>query len=79
VTVPSPGKLSLGGKAAPGLARVSKKLPKAGTYKLRVKAKGKAKSRLFSTGKVKVKVVVAFKPRAGATIRHTKTIQLKRN
>ncbi len=74
VTVPSPGKLSLGGKGV----RVSRKVPRAGTYKLRVKAKGKTKSKLFSTGKVKVKVVVAFKPRAGATIRQTKTIQLKR-
>jgi hypothetical protein len=52
VTVPSSGKLALGGKGVaristtPGLAWASKKGPRAGRYKVRVKAKDKAKSNL---------------------------------
>jgi virginiamycin B lyase len=87
VTVPSSGTLSIGGKGvvhkrtalarAPG--RLFKKVPKAGTYKLKVKAKGKKKAKLFSTGTVKVKAVVTFKPSSGAAIHATHKIKLKKN
>jgi hypothetical protein len=87
VTVPGAGKLSLGGKGvvhkrtgtAPDLGRMSRKVTKAGTYKLKVKAKGKKKKQLFSTGKVKVKVKVTFKPTSGTALHATKKIKLKKN
>jgi virginiamycin B lyase len=87
VTVPSAGTLSIGGKGVvkkrSGLARalgaLLKKVPKAGTYKLKVKAKGKKKAKLFDTGKVKVKAVVTFKPTGGAKVIDTKKIKLKKS
>jgi virginiamycin B lyase len=87
VTVPGAGTLSLGGKgvvkkrssSARTLGALLKKVPKAGTYKLKVKAKGKKKRQLFSTGKVKVKAVVTFKPTSGDTIKATHRIKLKKS
>jgi hypothetical protein len=87
VTVPSAGTLSIGGKGVvkkrSGLARalgaLLKKVPKAGTYNLKVKAKGKKKAKLFDTGKVKVKAVITFKPTGGAKVTDTKKIKLKKS
>jgi virginiamycin B lyase len=87
VTVPGSGTLSIGGKGLvhkrPGLARalgaLAKKAPQAGTYKLLVKSKGKKKSKLFATGKVKVKAVVTFKPTSGNAVQDIKKIKLKKN
>jgi streptogramin lyase len=87
VTVPSAGTLSIGGKGlvhkrpgmARGLGKLFKKVPKAGTYNLKVKAKGKKKAKLFDTGKVKVKAVITFKPTSGAAVHDTKKIKLKKS
>jgi hypothetical protein len=87
VTVPGSGTLSIGGKGVvkkrPGLDRVGRHLarqvPQAGTYKLKVKAKGAKKQQLFDTGKVKVKAVVTFKPSSGDAVHDTKKIKLKKN
>ena len=87
VTVPGTGTLSIGGKGLvkkrPALARaigiLAKKITEAGTYKLKVKTKGRKKSKLFSTGKVKVKAVVTFKPTSGDAVKDSKRIRLKKN
>jgi hypothetical protein len=87
VTVPGPGTLSIGGKGlvhkrigpARALGRLFKKVPKAGTYKLKVKAKGRKKAKLFATGKVKVKAVITFKPTSGVAIHTTHKIKLKKS
>jgi virginiamycin B lyase len=87
VTVPSSGTLSIGGKGlvhkrigqARARGRLFKKVPKAGTYTLKVKAKGKKKAKLFSTGKVKVKAVITFKPSSGAAVHATKKVKLKKS
>ncbi len=87
VTVPGAGTLSIGGKGLVhkrfGLARdlgmLFKKVPQAGTYKLKVKAKGKKKAKLFDTGKVKVKAVVTFKPSSGEAVHATHKIKLKKS
>jgi hypothetical protein len=85
VTVPGSGTLSLRGKGLvkmrPGLARRARQLAKAvghaGTYRLKVKARGAKKSKLLATGKVKVKAVVTFKPSSGASVHATDKIKLK--
>jgi hypothetical protein len=86
VTVPGTGDLSVGGKGVvkkrPGLgkfSRFAKQITEAGTYKLKIKSKGKKKSKLFATGKVKVKAVVTFKPTSGDAVHDTKKIKLKKN
>jgi hypothetical protein len=86
VTVPGSGNLSIGGKGVvhkrPGLfhiARLAKAVDVAGTYKLLVKAKGKNKNKLLSTGKVKVKAVVTFKPTSGDAVHDTRRITLKKD
>jgi len=86
VTVPGSGELSLGGKGVvhkrPARARdlgvLQRKVDQAGTYKLKVKAKGRKKAKLFDTGKVKVKAVVTFKPTSGDAVKATKKIRLKK-
>jgi hypothetical protein len=66
VDVPGPGTLSLTGIGVKAQrvagATISKDVPTAGTYKLKIKAKGQKKSKLKKTGKVKVKIKVTFKP-----------------
>lgn len=87
VTVPGSGTLSIGGKGVvrkrPGFARASvalaKAAPQAGTYKLKVKTKGAKKTKLFDTGKVKVKAVVTFEPTSGDAVVATDKIKLKKN
>jgi hypothetical protein len=87
VTVPGAGQLSVGGKGVvkkrPGLERASSRLARqithAGTYTLKVKAKGRKKAKLFDTGKVKVKAVVTFKPTSGDAVHRTKKITLKKS
>jgi hypothetical protein len=86
VTVPGSGTLSIGGKGLvhkrPGLARAVGKLlkvvPQAGTYKLKVKAKGAKKSKLFDAGKVKVKAAITFKPSSGDAVKATHKLTLKK-
>ena len=87
VTVPGPGTLTLAGKDVvkkrPTLTRaghrLARKVTKAGSYKLKVKAKGAKKAELFATGKVTVKVVVTFKPTSGDAVHRTKKIKLKKS
>jgi hypothetical protein len=50
----------------------------AGTTRLTVAAKGKARKKLLNTGKVKVKMTLTFTPTGGTPSTVTKTIQLKR-
>ena len=87
VTVPGSGTLSIGGKGVvkkrAGLVgaalRLFKDAPQAGTYKLKVKSKGKKREKLFDTGKVKVKAIVTFKPSSGDAVSASKKIRLKKN
>jgi hypothetical protein len=86
VTVPGSGTLSIGGKGVvkkrPALARALRLLkdaPEAGTYKLKVKAKGNKLNKLDDTGKVKVKAVVTFEPTSGDAVSASKKIKLKEN
>lgn len=87
VTVPGTGQLSVGGngvvKKRPSLERASSRLARqithAGTYTLKVKAKGRKKAKLFGTGKVTVKAVVTFKPTSGDAVHSTKKITLKKS
>ena len=69
VDVPGPGTVSLSGggvkpQRAGGGATTSKTVSAAGNVKLPIKAKGKAKKKLNKTGKVKVKAVVTYMPKA---------------
>jgi hypothetical protein len=85
VQVPGPGTLSLSGKGIVGQrpARLAhtvaeKKVTKAGTVKLTVKAKGNAKRKLNGTGKAKVKAKVTFTPAGGTAKTERKRITLKK-
>lgn len=73
VKVPGPGTLVLSGKTVVKRRGAPKQ---AGSRKLLVKAKGKAKRKLNSAGKVKVKVKVAYTPAGGTVRTKTKTIKL---
>jgi hypothetical protein len=86
VTVPGSGTLSIGGKGVVQkrglgrtLGRLFKDAPEAGTYKLKVKAKGNKLNKLDDTGKVKVKAVVTFEPTSGDAVSASKKIKLKEN
>lgn len=87
VTVPGSGELSIGGKGVvkkrPGAGslayRLLKEVPDAGTYKLKVKAKGGKLDKLEDTGKVKVRAVVTFAPTSGDSVSASKKIKLKEN
>jgi hypothetical protein len=86
VTVPGTGDLSVGGKGVvkkrpvvAGISRLAREITQAGTYKLKIKSKGKKKSQLFATGKVTVKAIVTFKPSSGDAVHDTKKIKLKKN
>jgi hypothetical protein len=74
VTVGAPGKLVLSGKK---VKRRSKAAGKAGKVKLPIIAKGKALKTLKATGKVKVKVRLAYTPTGGASATLARKVQLK--
>jgi hypothetical protein len=81
VNVPGPGTLSLTGKKVKSqrparAATASRAATAAGTVKLLVKAKGKAKKKLNKTGMVKVKAHVTFIPTGGAANAQPKTVKL---
>ena len=83
VTVPGAGTLSVGGKGVVGkrLARALKApagraVSAAGTVKLLIKAKGKAKRKLNSKGKVVVKAKVTYTPTDGAPNSKTPKVKL---
>jgi hypothetical protein len=77
VEVPGPGTLTLGGD---GVASLTRTIDGPGTVNLPVRAKGKAKRRLNSAGKVRVKAEVSFRPKTlpGRHIDLTKSITLKK-
>lgn len=90
VTLPGSGVLKLFGKGIVKLPRslgrdsrsvgfASRKIAKAGTYRLKIKAKGRKHRKLFATGKVRVKALVSFKPTAGKKVTDSKRIRLKYN
>jgi hypothetical protein len=68
VGLQGPGTLSLTGKGVkaqrPGRAAVASRAVSGGVVKLPIKAKGKAKKKLNEKGKVKVKAVVTYTPKA---------------
>ena len=76
VRVPGPGSLSLRGK---GIRGQRKAVPAAGTVKLAVRPKGKAKRKLARAGKLTVKVAVTYRPSGGDPARKTKQISLRRS
>ena len=81
VTVPGPGTLALTGKdvVAQRAARErARPVVAAGTVKLLVKAKGKAKRRLNDTGKAKVKVTITYTPTGGSPASEKKAIKLRK-
>jgi hypothetical protein len=72
VTVPGGGTLSLSGKGVvKQQASVSRR-----TLKLLVKPKGKAKGKLSSSGKAKVKALVTFTPTGGPSVAQPKRVKL---
>jgi hypothetical protein len=85
VIVPGAGTLTLTGKGlvkqrparpAPTTAALAKAVGGAGTVKLLVKTKGKAKRKLNRNGRLKVTLKVTFAPTGGVAASRTKTIKL---
>lgn len=75
VRIPAAGTLTLSGKQ---LVKQKKTARAAGTIKLLVKAKGKAKKALDRKGKAKVKATVVFTPASGGAGSQVKGMVLKR-
>jgi len=86
VTVPGPGTLTLTGKGVAsqrpvGVSRpatAARTVSAPGIVNLLVKAKGKTKKTLFSTGKAKIKLTITFTPTGGSAASQTKTVKLKK-
>jgi subtilisin-like proprotein convertase family protein len=83
VIVPSAGTLDLSGKGVvkqrplgPAHRVLAKTVSAAGTVKLKIKAKGKAKKHLDRIGTVKVKAKVTYTPTGGSPNTKTKRIKL---
>jgi YVTN family beta-propeller protein len=85
VSVPGPGTLALSGSGvvkqriaqrSPGAER---KVPQAGTVKLKIRAKGKAKRKLRRRGRVKVKFLVSFTPSGGSPNGQSQSVTLVRH
>jgi sugar lactone lactonase YvrE len=70
VTVPGPGKVTMSGKGVKRVARTSAadrtaRAVAAGTLRLTIKSKGKARGKLSRRGRAKLKVSVTFTPTNG--------------
>jgi hypothetical protein len=85
VTVPGPGTLSLSGKGVVKQrplrvagASLHRAVSEAGTVKLLIKAKGKAKRKLTRTGKAKIKARVTYTPTDGTPKSKTPKVKLKK-
>ncbi len=74
VHVSGPGQLVLTG---PSLKRVKRAVRRAGRVTLPVKPKGKTKRRLARTGRAQARLVLAFTPDGGATVRLRRQIRLR--
>jgi hypothetical protein len=80
VTVPNPGELTGAGRGVKVAdeATVSKQVRKPGSVKLLIKAKGRKKRKLNSTGKVKVKPKITFTPTGGDPTTEMVRLKLKK-
>ncbi len=86
VDVPGPGKLTLRGKGIRPqrpLTRISssartRAVDSAGSVKLTIRARGKAKRKLRRTGRATVKARVAFTPTGGSAARRSIAVKLKK-
>lgn len=85
VTVPGPGSLALSGKgvraqqAADSHPDAAKSVSAAGAVKLLVKATGRKRERLDSTGRVKVRVSVTYTPTGGTSETQTRKLKLRKS
>jgi hypothetical protein len=83
VEVLAAGELALKGngiksvRPAAGRTPHAKPVPAAGTYKLKVTAKGSKKKKLKKKGKVKIKAKITFSPTNGTPNTETKKVKLK--
>lgn len=75
VIPPGAGKLVVFG---PGIKKVTKTASSADDVSVTLKAKGKALKTLNETGKVSVKITIAFTPIGGTPVTKTKTVVLKK-
>jgi hypothetical protein len=78
ITVPNPGKLSGGGKGVKFIGGLPKQAVPAGPTLLRIKARGRQKRKLRTTGKVKLRVTLGYTPTGGAQSTQTLKLKLKR-
>lgn len=82
VTLPTSGTLLVTGKGVARQRSASRSgalvVKSAGTVKLLIAAKGKRRKKLHRTGRVKVKVTLAFQPDLGTSAAQAKTVKLKR-
>jgi hypothetical protein len=80
VSLPNPGELTGAGKGVKvaNAAVISKTLSAPGTVQLRIKAQGKKKKKLNSTGKVKVKPKITFTPTGGDPATQSAKLKLKK-
>lgn len=76
VNLGAPGTLVLSGRK---VKKQTKSPPRAGKVKLPIAAKGKALAKLKDTGKVKVKLNLAYTPSGGTTTKQSKSVVLKLN
>jgi hypothetical protein len=79
-TVPNPGELTGAGKGVTvaNAAVVSKTVTKPGSVQLLIKATGKKKKKLNSTGKVKVNPTITFTPTGGDPATQSVKVKLKK-
>jgi hypothetical protein len=75
VFVPGPGLVTLTGK---GVIKQRREKASAGIVNMLVKPAGKAKRKLNSTGKAKVKFTITFTPTGGTSISKSKSVGLKK-
>jgi hypothetical protein len=80
VTVPNPGELTGAGKGVKvaSAAIAGKEVRKPGSVKLLIKAKGRKKRKLNSTGKVKVKPTIIYTPMGGDPATTSVKVKLKK-
>ena len=81
-TVPNPGTVGVSGKgvkqASAGARTAAVSVPAAGTVQLSIRAKGKKKKKLNTTGKVKVSPVITYTPNGGTPRSQTVKVKLKK-
>jgi hypothetical protein len=77
-TVPGPGVLSVSGKGVKAAAARGVTVTAPGTVKLTIRARGKSKRRLATTGRAKVKPSITYTPADGDPNIEVKKVKLKR-